>query len=462
LPHVLNESFLKNHRLDASSSHGAKKMERGDFMAVVEVLQDSINSTGDCGSELRPRCASDLAKSLEAASPTNTNRDVIDLFKNHPDLLTLPVVEDGIPIGLINRGIFLTGFSQPFHREIYERKSCIAFMDKNPLIVDHDLPVDELGRLTVSAGAKVLQDGFIITKMGKFLGVGTGLDLLKALGQLEAERNRVMRESIEYAQLIQGALLGTSLRELKTAGLAESHLLWEPRDQVGGDAFFARRVVRDGRRGLFLALMDCTGHGVPGAFTAMLMTSSIGHAVDLATPWEPGLVLAEVNRRVKAELGQKHRTTHQECVAMSKEAMGADEGMDVTCIWVDLDSNDIVFAGAKHSLWVFGQDAEEPEEIKGDRIGVGYVSTPDDQIWTSQTLHFKPGTILLGTSDGIVDQIGGPRRIAFGKRHLWEAFQETSSGVSLKSRVERVSSDLEVYQGAEMRRDDVCLVAIRM
>jgi phosphoserine phosphatase RsbU/P len=404
-----------------------------------------------------PRAAADLAISTGYVSPANTNKEVILFFKDHPDQASLPVVEDGVPIGIINRGIFLTGFSMPFHREVYERKSCIAFMDKTPLIVDGELPVSELGKLAVEAGAKVLQDGFMVTRKGQFSGLGTGLDLLRALGELEAERNRVIHESIAYAQIIQGALLATSLEALKAAELPDQHLLWEPRDHVGGDAFFARRVKRDGHEGLFLALMDCTGHGVPGAFTAMLMTSFFGHALDLAAPWDPGQVLAKVNQRVKEELGQTQPLDDRFGAAGAKPS--ADEGMDVTCLWLDLGSGDLTFAGARHSLWVFKAGAAEPEEIKGDRIGVGYTSTPDDQAWTSQTLRFPKGTTLLATSDGITDQIGGPRRIAFGKRHLWAAFQVPGA---LQARLESAYSALSAYQGAEPRRDDVSLLAITL
>jgi CBS domain-containing protein len=190
------------------------------------------------------RCAADLAISLEAVTPTHTNRDVIHIFKANPNLVCLPVVEDGIPIGMINRGIFLTGFSMPFHREIYERKSCIAFMDKTPLVVNGEISIAELGKIAVEAGSKALQDGFLVTHHGRFHGLGTGLDLLRALGKLEADRNRVIHESIAYAEIIQGSLLATSKGELQAGELLDQHLLWKPKDQVGGDAFFARRMAR--------------------------------------------------------------------------------------------------------------------------------------------------------------------------------------------------------------------------
>ena len=330
------------------------------------------------------RRASDLAATLPPMTPGNTNGDVSRFFHDHPGIACLPVVEAGVPIGLINRSIFLGGLSLPFHREVYERKSCIAFMDKRPLVVDSGMPIEMLGRMAVEAGGKTLGDGFIVTREGQYLGHGSGISLLKALGALETARNQVIHESIAYAQVIQSSLLATSIRELASAGLADHHVLWEPRDTVGGDAFFARRCERDGRKGLFVALMDCTGHGVPGAFTAMLMTSFLGHALDRAKPWEPGDVLADVNLRMKDALGQRHQEEGQ------GDAVRADEGMDVTSLWLDAAAGECVFAGARHSLWLLRPGGAEVEEVKGDRMGVGYIATPDDYAWKSRIVACPP------------------------------------------------------------------------
>jgi serine phosphatase RsbU (regulator of sigma subunit) len=194
----------------------------------------------------------------------------------------------------------------------------------------------------------------------------------------------------------------------------------------------------------------------------MLMTSFLGHALDLAQPWEPGQVLAAVNRRVKEELGQRHRPGGADGgFGEDPEHGAADEGMDATCLWIDQLTGEVVFAGAQHSLWVFKGGAE-PEEIKGDRVGVGYARTPDDQTWTSRTLRFAPGTTLLGTTDGIVDQIGGPRRIAFGRRKLWHALGEPDPATGLRACLDRAYAAMTAYQGAEPRRDDVSLLAIAL
>jgi CBS domain-containing protein len=115
---------------------------------------------------------------------------VLEVFGRHRELISLPVLENHHPIGLISRNIFMSQMSKPYHRELYEKKSCIAFMDKDPLIVEADTPIETLGALAVESGDKTLADGFLIVNQGKFAGLGSGLELMRMLVALQAEKNR--------------------------------------------------------------------------------------------------------------------------------------------------------------------------------------------------------------------------------------------------------------------------------
>ena len=166
----------------------------------------------------------------------HTNQDVLEVFTEHRELATLPVTEHDRPIGLINRSIFLSQMSKPYHRELYNRKSCIAFMDKEPLIVDAAMSIEALTFRTVEYGEKALTDGFIIARDGRFLGVGHGLQLMRVVADIQAERNRQIMHSIDYASIIQRAMLRAS-REALAHTLPDAALVWEPRDVVGGDFY---------------------------------------------------------------------------------------------------------------------------------------------------------------------------------------------------------------------------------
>lgn len=134
--------------------------------------------TSEYLSDFRPRfrqpCAGDLCTTVPCMTVEETNEKVMEVFNRHRELVTLPVVEGNRPIGLINRNIFMSQMSKPFRVELYGKKSCIAFMDKDPLVVDAALDLEALTFRTVEYGEKALSDGFIITRDGEFAGSATG------------------------------------------------------------------------------------------------------------------------------------------------------------------------------------------------------------------------------------------------------------------------------------------------
>jgi serine phosphatase RsbU (regulator of sigma subunit) len=415
----------------------------------------------DVVSPAMPRVAGDLCVKSAHATPSQMNKEILHVFKHHSGLVSLPVVENGMPIGLINKSLFMTNFALPFHREVFERKSCIAFMDKTPLIVDVETPIQEIGRLVVEVGSKVLNDGFIITRQGRYIGTGTGVDLLQALGQLEEEKNRVVRESIEYASIIQHSLLRASHKELEAARLFDFHMLWRPRDVVGGDCYYAEVREADGERGVFVALMDCTGHGVPGALMSVMMSSFMDHALAVVSPRDPGGVLAKISQLVKASLDQYWTGDDSDSFAVAAGGeRRADEGMDAMCLWINPDANSVIYAGAKLSMWIMGMKDKEPAEVAGDKMGIGYIRTPDDFVWTNRAFTVERGAALYFSTDGIFDQIGGKKRLAFGKKRLWQCIAENRKA-ALEVQLEKAYAELVDYQGKEQRRDDVSMFAAR-
>src|SRR6185369_13731672 len=137
----------------------------------------------------RQSTAADLCVATVAVPSDTSNTAVQQLFTERRDLMSLPVLEDGRPIGLISRNIFMSQMSKPYYHELYGKKSCIAFMDKDPLIVDADLSIESLTFRAVESGEKALADGFIITRDGGLAGVGFGLQLMNVVANMQAEKN---------------------------------------------------------------------------------------------------------------------------------------------------------------------------------------------------------------------------------------------------------------------------------
>ena len=397
----------------------------------------------------RQSVAADLCVETVSVASDASNFAVLELFTERRDLMSLPVIEHERPIGLISRNIFMSQMSKPFYHEVYGKKSCIAFMDKEPLIVDAAMSIEDLTFRAVESGEKALADGFIITRDGGLAGVGFGLQLMNVVANMQAEKNRQIMHSIDYASVIQRALLRTS-RAALSATLADAELVWQPRDVVGGDFYFFAKYAD----GWFAAIADCTGHGVPGAFMTLISSSTLAQALQQLGPRDPAALIGEVSRGVKSMLGQ------------SEEHHGSDQqpesndGMDAAFLWFDDATRQLTFAGAKLSLLLLTADADAVQSIDSERMGVGYVDTPADFSWANKTIAVAPGSLLFITTDGLVDQIGGQKDIAYGKRRIRDQLlaQRTAPAAQVAA---ALLADFQQWQGAQPRRDDLTFFCFR-
>ena len=134
--------------------------------------------------------AAKLLSRIEPAHPRMTNNEVYDLFLRNPELQVVPVVDGEKPVGLITRSHFIAHFARLYSRELSGRKPCTALMDRQPLIIDKNTRLQDLSRVIVEADRHHLSNGFIITDNGRYLGMGTGQDLMRELTQMQINAAR--------------------------------------------------------------------------------------------------------------------------------------------------------------------------------------------------------------------------------------------------------------------------------
>lgn len=389
----------------------------------------------------------DLVRNTSSISPEVTNLDVFQRFKTDAGLASLPVVENARPVGLINRHLFMEEFARPFARELYQHKSCIAFMDKHPLVVDEDTTMQALSATILEFGDKVLADGFIITSGGAYRGMGRAQDVLAAISRMQEEKSRIVMESIDYGSVIQRSISRAS-REGIARCLAEHFLIWEPRDTVSGDLYHFREFDD----GFLLILFDCTGHGVPGAFMTLIMSAFMQGAINADSARDPAALLSDIHGRVKAAMGQHDGLA---------DIHHADDGMDAAVLWIERRTRKLSFAGAHMSLFALAPTAEDFTVVDGDREGVGYASVAMDQRWTNHEVELPRGSAVYLFTDGIFDQLGGEKRIAFGKRRVRACLKRLRDApMALQARGLR--TELREYQGSEPRKDDVSAIGFRL
>ncbi|WP_229459273.1 GGDEF domain-containing protein [Massilia cavernae] len=131
-----------------------------------------------------------LLRIVQPVPPTMSNNDVLKIFVQAPELEVIPVVENGLPLGLITRRNLVDRFAMEFIRELHGKRPCSMFMDAAPLIADKHTKLQDLSRLVASGDRHHLFNGFIITDQGQYLGMGTGHDLIGEITEMQIDAAR--------------------------------------------------------------------------------------------------------------------------------------------------------------------------------------------------------------------------------------------------------------------------------
>lgn len=126
-----------------------------------------------------------LALPAPQVSPDTPSEAVLDLLIAHPELHAVAVVKDGVPVGLIHRPAMIDRFIGLYGRELYGKKPCALFMDSQPLVVDKATRMVELSELVVSKGRSAFTQGFVVTSEGRYLGLGSGFDLMREVTEMQ-------------------------------------------------------------------------------------------------------------------------------------------------------------------------------------------------------------------------------------------------------------------------------------
>ncbi|KVO04498.1 diguanylate cyclase [Burkholderia ubonensis] len=119
-----------------------------------------------------------------------TSNDVLALFNRMPELHAVALVEHERPVALVNRRSFMDRFALPYHREVFGRKPCLQFANDAPLMIENATTVEQLALLLANNDQRYLADGFVITEHGRYVGLGTGESLVRAVTEMRIEAAR--------------------------------------------------------------------------------------------------------------------------------------------------------------------------------------------------------------------------------------------------------------------------------
>ncbi|PCH66766.1 MAG: hypothetical protein COC01_07330 [Bacteroidetes bacterium] len=254
------------------------------------------------------------------------------------------------------------------------------------------------------------------------------------------EHNRHITDSIKYAKRIQEAILPTA--SLIKKYLPNSFIFYKPKDIVSGDFYwFANKKDK-----AVIAAVDCTGHGVPGAFMSLIGYTLLNQIVVEENILQPSEILTRLDEGVKAALKQR------------EEGAETMDGMDIALATIDKKNKEVLFAGALRPMFL--KTNGSVEEIKGDKYSIGGHAMIGGTEYNTRKIKVKENDSIYLFSDGIPDQFGGPRNKKLTKRRLREMLAECKIQ-GMDEQYEWLQNEVNEWQGDYDQTDDIMLIGIK-
>ena len=253
-------------------------------------------------------------------------------------------------------------------------------------------------------------------------------------------KNIELTDSIVYAKEIQQAIL-PPIRNMQNA-FEDMFVFFKPRDIVSGDFYWFEK--RDNYA--YMAAVDCTGHGVPGALISILGFNALNQAVNEHHLTHPGDILEYLN------------TSVSNVFQATKGAVR--DGMDISLVRYDISSRTLEFAGAYNPLFIVKNNGDL-QKIRGDRYPIGPMNDLESKTFTNHKIKLERGDCFYIFSDGYADQFGGPQ----GKKMKYSIFRKLLTENyrrPMEEHGEIVEKTIRYWQGDIEQVDDMLLIGVRI
>jgi serine phosphatase RsbU (regulator of sigma subunit) len=263
---------------------------------------------------------------------------------------------------------------------------------------------------------------------------------LQIQNKIIANKNEEIRSSIEYAKGIQQALLTSD--EYITINLGKDYFIfYEPKDIVSGDFYWA--VAKNNL--FYIAIADCTGHGVPGAFMSLLNINFLNEIVIEKGIKQPAFILNEQRKEIIKALNPTG-------------AENSKDGMDAVLMSFNFEKNTLKCACANNPVWIIRNN--QLIELKPDKIPV----SKHDRDTTSFNQHefdFITNDCIYAFTDGYIDQFGGEKGKKFMSKQLKELLLSIVH-LPMREQKQVLTTTFNTWKGNLEQIDDVCIMGIRI
>ncbi len=272
----------------------------------------------------------------------------------------------------------------------------------------------------------------------------TRIEEIENLNKEVTAKNQKITDSIRYAQTIQEAILPPSIEFEKA--FTDYFVLYSPKDMVSGDFYWmTTQYTLEGQKTV-IATVDCTGHGVPGAFMSMIGNTLLNEIVNQEKIFDTAQILTRLHEGVKKSLQQNN--------------MSNDDGMDVCICTIHFNSDgtaNVQFTGAKRPLYYYQNSLLQ--NLKGDVKSIGGRDRKEKP-FTTQDLYLVKGDSLYLMTDGFSDQQNSENK-KFGTTRLLE-FLEKNAALPFSIQREQLNDELQTYSWGAEQRDDITILAVKI
>jgi len=255
------------------------------------------------------------------------------------------------------------------------------------------------------------------------------------------EINKDITASIRYAKRIQDAILPPD--DFVKKHLPNTFVLFKPKDIVSGDFYW----MEDKQDTIIFAAVDCTGHGVPGAFMSIVGHNLLDRVVGEQKITQPARILDELNKSISDTLRQT-----------DLEDNTVRDGMDIAICAFNKKKGILEFAGAYNPLWLIRN--KELIEIKANKFPIGNSNKGENNKFTNHEISLQKGDTIYIFSDGYSDQFGGPA----GKKFKSSALKQlliNSQHLSMEDQRELLNTSIEEWRGQHEQVDDILVIGTR-
>lgn len=268
--------------------------------------------------------------------------------------------------------------------------------------------------------------------------------LLEKKNKEISHQKQEITDSINYAQTIQRAILPPE--KLLQHYLPDSFVIFRPKDIVSGDFYWTLKLATadSGSQLVFFAAVDCTGHGVPGAFMSIIGHNSLNRAVKDFKLTHPADILDKLVELVTEALRAENQAE-------------VKDGMDIALCCLDTEQMRLEYAGAYNPVYIVRQN--QVLEYKADRQPIG--SFENRKPFTNHHIQLQKGDCIYVFSDGVADQFGGDKGKKLGSKRLKEWLISVSH-LPASQQHNRLKTDFGNWQGSLEQTDDVTLIGVRV